>query len=156
MSFCVDLFFALGFVIRRAVTANARHQSAIVDNGILSIALSSGGGSRKRMSSAQHRDQEHVDIGCQTTDDLVEMWLPCLRRRIVRHSGGEGTISGGASAGDDGVNTGDGTFAGSPDHDDETIATLRQRSWSTDPKTRQKEVPLCTPIISQTFHKTTG
>ncbi|XP_022654020.1 metabotropic glutamate receptor 5-like isoform X3 [Varroa destructor] len=102
-------------------------------------ALSSGGGSRKRMSSAQHRDQEHVDIGCQTTDDLVEMWLPCLRRRIVRHSGGEGTISGGASAGDDGVNTGDGTFAGSPDHDDETIATLRQRSWSTDPKTRQKE-----------------
>lgn len=24
------------------------------------------------------------EVSCQTTDDLVEMWLPCLRRRIVR------------------------------------------------------------------------
>ncbi|XP_064473197.1 metabotropic glutamate receptor 5-like [Ornithodoros turicata] len=24
------------------------------------------------------------EVACQTTDDLIEMWLPCLRRRIVR------------------------------------------------------------------------
>lgn len=24
------------------------------------------------------------EVSCQTTDDLVEMWLPCLRKRIVR------------------------------------------------------------------------
>lgn len=82
-----------------------------------------------------------MDIGCQTTDDLVEMWLPCLRRRIVRHSGGDGAAGGGTTGGDGaGMGVGDGTLLGSPDHDDEAIGTLRQRNWSSDPKARQKEV----------------
>lgn len=129
---------------------------------MLFIFTAQSAGGKRTLASIQQRNQEHVDIGCQTTDDLVEMWLPCLRRRIVRHSGSDGTACGaggtGAAASGE-VTCGEALSATTPDRESEEITALRQCNWSsTDPKTRQKEVRTNDEIDDEniTYHHDTN